>query len=446
MSDSLLNFPDILRLEGVMAKGFGVICKYPMQDTDLDISAKAVYALLCALAGNDHCVFPSRDKIMDWLGMGRGRYTSGMKQLKEQGYIIVEQVKGNASRFAHNSYTIVSNPKKFVEQQYDSDGGELTFAFSGLKSAGYGMLPRMVMFDQRLSCTAKVIYAYLASYSGAGKVAFPKSEITCWHLGLNKDTFFKHLKQLVETNYITREKRRNSHGQMCATSYHLNDCPDLNAVAQGRSEGKQVPYPKNRATEPSPKKRATEKPATVEPAAVKPTTVQPTTVQPPTVDPTPENPPITINSSSINSSTKNNFSKINPSMTNAPHWTDGMSLTEIKDEIIASLDLELYTPNVRSSYKITMTDAAIGQFIDIIAEFIYSRQASILVRGTQYTREEAISRLLGLSLNEYQVVFDRISQVSNPIKNRRKYILASLVTALEDIELQTEMEVQRDFG
>ena len=41
-----------------MAKGYGIICKYPTQDTDLDIAAKAVYSLLCALAGDDHSVFP----------------------------------------------------------------------------------------------------------------------------------------------------------------------------------------------------------------------------------------------------------------------------------------------------------------------------------------------------------------------------------------------------
>lgn len=52
MADSILKFPDRLRIEGVMAKGYGIICKYPMQDTDLDIAAKAVYSLLCALAGS----------------------------------------------------------------------------------------------------------------------------------------------------------------------------------------------------------------------------------------------------------------------------------------------------------------------------------------------------------------------------------------------------------
>ena len=116
MADSILKFPDRLRIEGVMAKGYGIICKYPMQDTDLDIAAKAVYSLLCALAGDDHSVFPSRDKIVSWLNVGRNKYNAGMRQLRDQGYILVEQVKGAGSRFAHNSYTI-EQPKKICRAE-----------------------------------------------------------------------------------------------------------------------------------------------------------------------------------------------------------------------------------------------------------------------------------------------------------------------------------------
>ena len=105
-----------------------------------------------------------------------------MRQLRGPGLYSGGTGGRRRSRFAHNSYTIVSNPKKFAEQKYDSDGGALTFGFTGLKGAGYGLLPRMVMFDQRLSCTAKVIYAYLASYSGAGQVSFPKVAVICRHL------------------------------------------------------------------------------------------------------------------------------------------------------------------------------------------------------------------------------------------------------------------------
>ena len=426
MADSILKFPDRLRIEGVMAKGYGIICKYPMQDTDLDIAAKAVYSL----AGDDHSVFPSRDKIVSWLNVGRNKYNAGMRQLRDQGYILVEQVKGAGSRFAHNSYTIVSNPKKFAEQKYDSDGGALTFGFTGL--------PRMVMFDQRLSCTAKVIYAYLASYSGAGQVSFPKVAVICRHLGLSENSFRKHMKQLVDTNYISRVQR-HINGRLASNSYHLNDCPDTAAADKGRTIV--VQYPKNSATVQSPK---------IEAAENQPTGKQSTDIQP-TAEQATENqsagfqsavPEATTIISSLNNIPLSN----NPSINRRHHWTDGMTLQEIEESIGEGLELELYTPEMKTSFGITMSDAAIQQFIGIIAGYIYSRKPELKVRGRTYTRDEVICRLMGLSLEEYQAVYEQVSRVNTPIKDRRKYILASLVTIREDLDLAVEMDVQRDFG
>lgn len=439
MADSVLKFPDRLRIEGVMAKGYGIICKFPMQDTDLDIAAKAVYSLLCALAGDDHSVFPSRDKIVSWLGVGRNKYNAGMKQLKEQGYILVKQIKGNGSRFAHNSYTIVSNPKKFAEHKYDSDGGSLTFGFTGLKGAGYGLLPRMVMFDQRLSCTAKVIYAYLASYSGAGQVAFPKVAVICHHLGLSEDSFRKHMKQLVDTNYISRIQR-HINGRLSSNSYHLNDCPDTAAADKGRTI--LVQSPKNSATAQSPKNEATEKQTTERQSTdIQSTGKQITEYQSSEIQ------SAVSGTTTIISSYNNRSLNINPSINNSSHhWTDGMTLQEITNMIEEELELELYTPELKNSHNITMSDAVIGQFIGIVADYIYSRKTNLTVRNRVYTRDEVICRLMGLSLPDYQAVYERVSQVTAPIRNRRKYILASMVTIQEDLELIAEMEVQRDFG
>ena len=438
MADSILKFPDRLRIEGVMAKGYGIICKYPMQDTDLDIAAKAVYSLLCALAGDDHSVFPSRDKIVSWLNVGRNKYNAGMRQLRDQGYILVEQVKGAGSRFAHNSYTIVSNPKKFAEQKYDSDGGALTFGFTGLKGAGYGLLPRMVMFDQRLSCTAKVIYAYLASYSGAGQVSFPKVAVICHHLGLSENSFRKHMKQLVDTNYISRVQR-HINGRLASNSYHLNDCPDTAAADKGRTIV--VQYPKNSATVQSPK---------IEAAENHPTEKQSTDIQP-TAEQAAENQSAGFQSAvpettTIISSLNNILLSNSPSINRRHHWTDGMTLQEIEESIGEGLELELYTPEMKTSFGITISDAAIQQFIGIIADYIYSRKPELKVRGRTYTRDEVICRLMGLSLEEYQAVYEQVSRVNTPIKDRRKYILASLVTIQEDLDLAVEMDVQRDFG
>ena len=146
-------------------------------------------------------------------------------------------------------------------------------------------------------------------------------------------------------------------------------------------------------------------------------------------------------------SSLNNISLSNsPSINRRRHWTDGMTLQEIEESIGEGLELELYTPEMKTSFGITMSDAAIQQFISIIADYIYSRKPELKVRGRTYTRDEAICRLMGLSLEEYQAVYEQVSRVATPIKDRRKYILASLVTIQEDLNLAVEMDVQRDFG
>ena len=75
-----------------------------------------------------------------------------MKQLKDQGYVQAKQQKVANGQFANNIYTIVSNPKKFQDSGYEAKGTlQTSLAFTGLKMAGYGMIPRAVMYDSRLS-------------------------------------------------------------------------------------------------------------------------------------------------------------------------------------------------------------------------------------------------------------------------------------------------------
>ena len=38
VDESIIKFPDMLRIKGVMAKGYGIICKFPMTDPDLKVN------------------------------------------------------------------------------------------------------------------------------------------------------------------------------------------------------------------------------------------------------------------------------------------------------------------------------------------------------------------------------------------------------------------------
>lgn len=105
------DFRDILKIEGVKAKGYGVLPKMLMLDRELSIEAKAIYSYFCSYAGAGTTAFPSVKKIIDDLCISRSRYYKHFNLLKDLGYIEVEQIKSD-SKFSHNIYTLVEKPRK----------------------------------------------------------------------------------------------------------------------------------------------------------------------------------------------------------------------------------------------------------------------------------------------------------------------------------------------
>jgi hypothetical protein len=97
---------DKLKSDEVSSKGYGIIYKMPMLDTDLDVVAKAFYAYLCSYAGAGDTAFPGMDKICNDLQVSRQRLERHRKVLVDKGYITVKQVKGEKGRFKHNEYLI----------------------------------------------------------------------------------------------------------------------------------------------------------------------------------------------------------------------------------------------------------------------------------------------------------------------------------------------------
>ena len=75
-----------------------------------------------------------------------------------------------------------------------------------IDSKGYGKIYKAVMRDRRLPILAKAIYAYFCAYAGCGRQAYPKREKILRDLGVNKDTYTKHLGLLVERGYIVKER------------------------------------------------------------------------------------------------------------------------------------------------------------------------------------------------------------------------------------------------
>lgn len=448
----LTQFPDRLKMEGVLCLGYGIVCKFPMTDPDLSVPAKAVYAMICAYSSNGTTAFPSREKFMHHLKIGKDKFYAAMKQLTEQGYITVRKHIAEHGHFANNEYTLVSNPKKFEEStSYQSNGGTLTTAvgYTGLKKAGYGAIPRSVICDARLSATAKVLYAYIASFTGGGTAAFPATSLIEYHLGISQNTYQRHMQQLIKYNYIS-VTQRHIDGRLASNCYNVNDKPDESAVLSAEERRKQkklvavknntydtsdqselqIPQSKDMVTS-GPQVRQTGDTAEAQVPQYEDTVKQYTVLQDTDLRDT-------INNSSL----KNSILNISPSINSrSSHWTDGMSRGEIADYLGSQNDHY----ELRDVWNLELSDNEIKYIIEIIADFICSGQQNLRIRGVLHDRAEVIDKLLDLNASHYEYVKKKINAVGGRIKNLRGYYLACLYSAAEDYEAEIQREVERDL-
>ena len=227
------EFKDQLRIEGILSKGFGHIAKFVSTDIDLTIEALAIYGYFSSFAGGGDSAFPSRKKILYDLKIGKESYYKHYNLLLKEGYIETEQEKYYHEEkkkwvLGNNIYTLISNPKKLQDQvlkENDKNKGHSRIRNSGMKSLGYGTVPKAVMLDRRLSIQAKGIYVYFCSFAGSGNSAFPKLENILYHLQISKSTYYKYFNQLTKANYI-EVKQRQVNGKLGVNDYYLNEKPD----------------------------------------------------------------------------------------------------------------------------------------------------------------------------------------------------------------------------
>ena len=97
----------------------------------------------------------------------------------------------------------------------------------GVMSEGYGIIPKKVMKDEDLTIDAKAIYAFMASFSGAGNTSFPSVKFITDKLGISRQRFNKHRKLLEDKGYITIKKERKSDGSWESNVYTLETLPRL---------------------------------------------------------------------------------------------------------------------------------------------------------------------------------------------------------------------------
>ena len=88
--------------------GYGTVTKEAMQDKELTIESKAIYAYLCSFAGGKDIAWPSISKMCYDLRIEERRLRKHMKILVQEEYIEIEKYRySKTSQFANNRYVIL---------------------------------------------------------------------------------------------------------------------------------------------------------------------------------------------------------------------------------------------------------------------------------------------------------------------------------------------------
>lgn len=88
-------------------------------------------------------------------------------------------------------------------------------------TGGYGTIYKQVMKEPNLSIEAKAIYCYLSSYAGGKDIAFPSIGLICHELNISEKRFYKHRKELLDKNIISKTRERTNNG-FSKTIYTIN--------------------------------------------------------------------------------------------------------------------------------------------------------------------------------------------------------------------------------
>jgi len=119
---------------------------------------------------------------------------------------------------------------------------------TGINSKGYGIYPKLVAKDRRLTIEAKAIYAYFCSYAGSGNTAFPPVSKMIYDLNISKTRYYTHFKLLKKYGYIAIEKGRNENGKFDHNIYILNTEIIETPETKTAETLEESPCPKNRDT------------------------------------------------------------------------------------------------------------------------------------------------------------------------------------------------------
>jgi DnaD/phage-associated family protein len=102
-----VNFKAILQNTSILSQGYGSVARCVMRDKTLSVGAKCVYSYLVTFAGSEGICYPSRDLMMEELGLAKNTFTKYLKELRESGYIVIHKNRKSNGKMYNNVYEII---------------------------------------------------------------------------------------------------------------------------------------------------------------------------------------------------------------------------------------------------------------------------------------------------------------------------------------------------
>lgn len=263
----------------------------------------------------------------------------------------------------------------------------------GINSQGYGIIPKMVMQDKRLTIQAKAIYGYFCSYAGAGKTAFPKRARIMSDLKISKDSYYKHFNLLKEHGYIEVSQEKDHDGFFDRNIYTLIES---------------IPCPKNQDSDPCPNL----------PCPVLPDT------------------------------DKQDIIKVTGFKNNSSYNYQSVSQDEMDGQPFKAI-LELIRKNV--SYHDLQTACKddmelIDEFIDIILDTLITYGKTVRINGEDKPRELVKSNLMKLTYENIEHVLIQFKEQGQRIRKKPQYILSMLYNSPMELNAHYTNWVKSDMA
>lgn len=308
----------------------------------------------------------------------------------------------------------------------------------GILSKGYGNVPKLLTTDIRLSAEAKGLYAYLASYAGAGKTSFPAVSTITYHMRISKDRFYDHFSLLLFYGYITKTYRRHEGGAFNSVIYSFED----------RISDYGVGLPYKRGVEKKIKKeleqREKEQGIAIEQDMVEPCPRNKDMVQPCPANQDTGNRDAGNKDTNKNCINKNNINNNNieenegnPSFIPSINKNNSKERKKDIESLFAQLDIE----------NLNEHPSSINALKQVLKKMVFT-EGPFQVDGTTYYGKEHMQSVLNQLTREhleYSLAKFKEASATKEIKNKSKYMFSTVFNSVETMEWSLTQEYEKSL-